>query len=181
VKKLASFLAMSLLSSAALATTVVPMSIERLTDASTHVIVGVAGESHSQWNPQHTQIITYTNFRVTRALKGAAPATIVVKQLGGSADGYQQKVAGVRSLKPGEQAVLFVHPSQANDGTVVITGLMQGNFSIVASQTGEATVTNGVAGVEQFSTKTVGHFAGAHMRLSQLESMVRAAAMRSAK
>jgi hypothetical protein len=181
MKRVYAFLMIGWLCVLGSATTVVPMSIERLTDASTHVVEGIAEGSQSMWNLQHTQILTYTTFRVTRALKGEAPSVMVVKQMGGRADGYEQKVAGVRQFKSGEKAVLFVHPSVSNDGTVVITGLMQGNFSIAASQTGEATVSNGVAGVEQLSTGSVGHYAGAHLRLSQLESMVHATATRSQK
>jgi hypothetical protein len=180
MKKLLSFLSVCLLCNFSLATTVVPMSIERLADASSHVVEGVAGESYSQWNLTHTQIFTYTNFHVTRALKGSAPPTIVVKQLGGRAGGYEQKVSGVRQFKNGEQAVLFVHASQANDGTAVITGLVQGNFSVI-SEKGETTVSNGMANVEQLSQGSVRHYAGAHMRLSQLESIVRGAVSRSTR
>ena len=136
------------------ATTVTPMSIERLTHASTHVLVGQAGETWSEWNPQHTQIFTYTRFSVTKTLKGTASGTVVVKQMGGSAGGYEQKVAGVRLLRAGEQAVLFVHPSQAADGTVVVTGLMQGNFRIVRSGQKDVTVTKDNGTVTRTETKT---------------------------
>src|SRR5437899_9128789 len=98
------------------------MSVERLTQASTHVVVGQAISSRSEWNQQHTQIFTYTRFRVARSLKGRSPSEIVVKQLGGRAGGYEQKVAGVRQFNANEPAVLFVHPSQAGDGTMVVTG-----------------------------------------------------------
>src|SRR5438067_422572 len=152
-------------------TTVIPMSVERLTQASTHVVVGQAISSRSEWNQQHTQIFTYTRFRIARSLKGKAPAEIVVKQMGGRAGGYEQKVAGVRQLNANEQAVLFVHPSQAADGSVVITGLMQGDFRIVASQKGEAVVSNEALGVQQpsASTSSVEHYAGEGMPLSTLE------------
>lgn len=180
MKRLLLLLAACLVCTLSFATTVVPMSIERLADASSHVVEGVAGRSYSQWNASHTRIFTYTTFHVTRALKGTAPATIVVKQMGGQADGYEQKVAGVRQFKNGEQAVLFVHPSQANDGTAVITGVVQGNFS-VTSEKGEETVSNGMANVEQLSQGSVAHYVGAHMRLSQLESIVHAAVSRSGK
>ena len=172
MRRLTAFVALFLLSIAGSATTVVPMSIERLTDASTHVVEGVAAESHSAWNMQHTQIFTYTAFRVMRALKGTSPATIVVKQMGGAVNGYEQKVAGVCQFQNGEHAVLFVHPSQSNDGTVVITGLMQGKFSVVTPMHGEATVSNGMAHVDERSNGSFSHYAGVHMRLSQLEALV---------
>jgi hypothetical protein len=159
------------------ATTITPMSVERLTQASTHVVMGQAAESWSQWNPEHTQIFTYTRFRVTKSLKGSASNTVVVKQMGGRAGGYEQKVAGVRELQSGERAVLFMHPSQSADGTLVVTGLMQGNFRVMESAKGQATVSNGVIGVNQYHAEsgTIGHYSGTHMPLSQLETLVRSA------
>src|SRR6478752_6176987 len=115
------------------ATTIVPVSVERLARESSHIVEAQASQSWSQWNPQHSLIFTYTRFQVARDLKGQAPTTIVVKQPGGSAEGYTQKVAGVRHWRSGDQAVLFLRPSQEMDGTLEITGLMQGNFLIYNS------------------------------------------------
>jgi hypothetical protein len=160
----------------ATATSVVPMSVERLTHASTHVLVAQAVESSTQWNSDHTLIFTLTKFRVARALKGQAANEVVVKQMGGRSGAYEQKLAGVRHWQNGEQTVLFVHPSQARDGTLVVTGLMQGNFRVISSSAGqEPLVTNGVMGVDELNSSagTVQHFAGSKMPLSRLESVVR--------
>lgn len=158
----------------AVATTVIPMSIEDLVRGSTAVVEGTAGQSWSQWNPEHTIISTYTRFRVLRSLKGAAVQDVLVKQMGGSAGGYQQKVAGVRMFRAGDAAVLFLRPSVANDGTMVITGLMQGNFRIESSRSGEATVTNGVPAVESFQpgAPATSAYTGSRMTLRQLETRV---------
>src|SRR5690349_12729374 len=78
------------------ATTVFPMSVERLTDISSDVVVAHALKSWSAWNAQHTIIITYTQFAVDNRLKGNAGSTVTVKTPGGSAEGYSQHVAGVR-------------------------------------------------------------------------------------
>ena len=174
MKRITATIAILLVTSFGFSTTVVPMSVERLTQASTHVVVGHAVRSWSEWDPQHTQIFTYTRFHVLTALKGTTPGEIIVKQMGGRAGGYEQKVAGVRHLASGEQAVLFVHPSQAADGTLVITGLMQGNFRIVASQKGEVMATNDVSGVNQLAAdvSAVEHYVGSRMPLTTLESLV---------
>jgi len=163
------------------ATTVTPMSVERLTQASSHVIMGQAGESWSEWNQQHTQIFTYTRFHISKILKGGPASTVVVKQMGGRAGGYEQKVAGVRQLQTGERAVLFVHPSQIADGTMVVTGLMQGDFRVIGSEKSEVTVSNGVAGVNQYRREngSLEHYSGAQMPLHELESRVRAASQKA--
>ena len=157
------------------ATTIVPVSVERLTRESSHIVEGQASESWSQWNPQHSLIFTYTRFQVARALKGQAPVTIVVKQPGGSAEGYTQKIAGVRHWKAGDQAVLFLRPSQEMDGSLEVTGLMQGNFLVHKSDTGEIIVSNGVPDVSayQASSNAVTQYRGSGMRLDELESRIR--------
>jgi hypothetical protein len=121
-------------------------------------------------------IFTYTRFQVVRTLKGSSGQTIVVKQMGGRASGYVMKVAGVGYWRPGDEAVLFLHRSQADDGTLVVSGLLQGNFRIERSGA-EATASNGASGARRFDpqSKGVAPFQGKRMTLSELESRVRKA------
>ena len=154
------------------ATTVVPMSVEDLTRASSHVIEGRALRSWTSWNAQHTLIYTYTTFQVNRALKGQAADTVTVKQLGGSAGGYTQKVSGVRQFQLGEDALLFLRPSAASDGTLVVVGLVQGNFRVFHSTAGESLVSNGITGAHQYDHNRVESFSGASMKLEDAEARV---------
>ncbi len=158
----------------ALATTVIPLSIERLTDESTNVSLARAVASNSRWDASRTRIYTYTRFQVVRQMKGALPATFTVKALGGHADGYTMKVAGVRSWQPGEDAVLFLHGSPDADGTYVVTALMQGDFRLQRQPSGEVFVSNGVREAKQLSTDgSVQEFQGARLTLKELESRVK--------
>jgi hypothetical protein len=163
-----------LLTILAAATTVKPMSVEELTAASSTVVVGQATDSWSTWNTQHSLIYTFTRFRVARSLKGAADQSVLVKQLGGSAGGYTQKVAGVHPMRAGDSAVLFLRPSEAKDGTMVIVGLMQGNFRVERdSKTGATVVNNGVADVHASTATGVSSYNGSKLTLNQLEARVR--------
>jgi hypothetical protein len=158
---------------AARATTVIPMSVEELTRSASEVVEARALNSRSAWNPQHTLIYTYTTFQVTRALKGAAAQTMTVKQLGGSAEGYTQKVSGVHHAQAGEDALLFLRPSVAGDGTYVIVGLVQGNFRMFRAGTGQTMVSNGITGAKAAQGGAVSEFTGSPMTLSQAESRIR--------
>jgi hypothetical protein len=160
---------------AASATTVIPLSVENLTKISSHVVEGRAISSWTQWNAAHTVILTYTKFQVLRTLKGEAPGTVIVRQLGGTIAGATEKVAGVRHWNIGEQAVLFLRPGEIPDGSLVVTGLMQGNFMIYQSPTGESLVSNGTPGVSAYkmSTSEVTAYSGGSMRLQEIESRVR--------
>jgi hypothetical protein len=161
----------------ALATTVIPMDVEALTRASSHVIEARALSSTSQWNPEHTFIFTYTHFDVTRALKGDAHGPVVVRQIGGTVDGITQKVAGVHHWRAGDQAVLFLQPNPAADGTLVITGLMQGNFLVRHTVWGEVHVSNGMPDVMAYRPQAGGvtGYRGNTMRLDELETRVQKA------
>jgi len=165
----------AILTAAVSATTIIPVSVDRLTSESSHVVEGRVISTESKWNPQHTLIFTYTKFEVTRTLKGAPQPSFIIKQIGGSAGGYTQKVAGVRYAKPGEESVLFLRPSSSAEGTFEITGLLQGNFSIRKLTSGEAVVSNGVPGVSVYRAGSTGEYTGAYMKLQELEARVRKA------
>jgi hypothetical protein len=157
----------------AAATTVKPMSIEKLTRASSDVVLARAESQWVEWNDRHTLMHTYTRFRVTRAFKGGRSDTYTVRQMGGRADGLEQKIVGVRGWRVGDEAVLFLHPSQEQPGAHVVTGLMQGDFRLVRED--RATyVSNGVAGVEALSDSgTRERYAGSRLTLRDLELRVR--------
>jgi hypothetical protein len=158
----------------AVATTISPMTIERLTRVSELIVEGRSGNSWAAWDAQHTTILTYSRFQVTRTLKGAAADAIIIKQIGGHADGYSVKVAGMRYLQPGEEHVLFLHSSLAADGSFVIAGLMQGDFRVHRSAT-EATVSNGVPALHEQSGGQSQKLTGRGMSLTHLEERIRAA------
>jgi hypothetical protein len=159
------------------ATTVVPMAVEALTRASTYVVEARSIGSTSQWNSEHTFIFTYTRFEVTRALKGQASNTIMVRQIGGTVDGITQKVAGVRQWSPGEESVLFLQPSSMADGALVVTGLMQGNFLMRRTQAGHTYVSNGMPDAFEYQAAAgeVTSYRGNTMRLEEIESRIQKA------
>lgn len=167
-----------LISAVAVATTVIPMSVERLAQSSSHVLEGSAISSWSEWNAQHNLIYTYTKFQVANTWKGQAPSVIVVKQPGGTVGDTIERVYGVRYLRRGERSVLFLRPSDERDGTLIITGLVQGNFRVRTSQNGEQVVSNGAPEVSSYavSGREISSFIGNRMRLSELKARVEKAA-----
>jgi hypothetical protein len=157
-------------------TTVLPVTVEELAHNSTDVVVGSTGEPRSVWNAAHTMIYTVTPFQIERAIKGSRRGHVMVTQMGGHLDGIETKVAGVRQFQANERDALFLRPSQDMPGTYVITGLMQGRFTI-QQEAGKEVVSNGIGGVEVFDRRTlqIGEFQGAKMTLQALEQRVRRA------
>jgi hypothetical protein len=176
-KILCLFLCLFLAGSATFATTVIPLSIEDLTQISSHVVEARALESWPQWNAAHTVIFTYTKFEVHRALKGEAPSTIVVRQIGGTLGGTTQRVSGVRHWKAGEHAVLFLRPGEIRDGSLVVTGLVQGNFMMYRGPAGENLVSNGAPETSAYrvSSAEVTGYKGSAMRLDEIEGRIQKA------
>ncbi|MCI0350360.1 MAG: hypothetical protein L0Z53_13125 [Acidobacteriales bacterium] len=158
---------------ALLATTVRPVSIENMAGRSSLVAEGRAISSWSQWNASHTLIVTYTRFQVSRVLKGAAAREVTIRQPGGSAGVYRDVVHGVRYLRPGQEAALFLKESGDGDGSMTVVGLMQGMFRIEREASGAAFVSNSTSGVEvKGDGGAVTSFQGARIPLSEFEARV---------
>lgn len=174
MKMRAAFCAALLLGTLA-ATTIEPMSVERLTEESSLIVRGRAGESWVQWEDAGTLMYTHTRVTVAQTWKGAAAGSIVVKQPGGSDGRYTQRVSGVRHFRAGDDAVLFLKPGAQAD-TYVVTGLMQGNFRVRQTASGEAIASNGVSGVRAYDrARGVQEYRGARMTVAELEARVRRA------
>ncbi len=160
---------------AAVATTVIPMSVEKLAAESSAIVYAQALDHSSSWNPEHTRIFTYTRFRVLQTWKGSIHPTITVRQLGGHAGGYNMKVAGVRHWNNGDEAVLFLQPSPAADGSFAVTGLMQGDFRVAHLVSGRTVVSNGVPETKELAgSGEVRAYQGTNMTLEQLQQRVKA-------
>jgi len=176
------FAAVLLSACAALATTVIPQSVEQLTHNSAFVVSGHSVRSWSAWDAQHKQIYTYTEFAVEQTLKGQTLSTILVREFGGSAGGYTQKVAGVTPLRTGERAVLFLNPGRLDaSGALTITGLMQGNFRMLASgrySNGVSAVSRSNEVVNAYEAGELQPYVGKSFTIDQLKQRVAAVIMR---
>jgi hypothetical protein len=167
----------TILSTFIVATTVRPVSVETMATRASLIAEGQAISSWSQWNAERTMIVTYTRFRVSRVLKGGAAREITIRQPGGSVGVYKDVVHGVRYLRPGMEAALFLKKSGEPDGVMVVVGLMQGMFRIEREASGAAFVTNSVSGVEtQNEDGVVRSFRGTRIPLSDFEARVSKAA-----
>jgi hypothetical protein len=111
------------------------LTLEDLVDRSAYVVVGTAGEHHSQWEdlPAGRRIVTYTKVTVERTVSGAPGADLWVRTLGGAVDKIGQSVPGEAQLVPGSRALLFL--AQVN-GVVVVTAMSQGHYPVVADDKG---------------------------------------------
>jgi hypothetical protein len=170
------------------ATTVIPMSVEELTSAAPYIVRGHVLESWSAWDASYKLIYTYTRFQTEESLKGTVGSVVVVKQLGGTVGEMTLRCAGVHPWSNGESAVLFLRPSQDQDGTFAVVGLMQGDFRVRRSASGEMIADNGLQAattmymspledVHAYSpaTKQLSTYSGSQLKLGDLETRIRTA------
>jgi hypothetical protein len=128
--------------SSARATTLKRMSIADLSRAS-HTVVRARCITNST-RSDAGEIWTFTTFDVEEAWKGSAPAQITVRMLGGIAGNFTSTVSGVPRFAPGEELILFLERTPAQDFSIV--SWVQGTFRIARNHTtDEETVTQDTA------------------------------------
>jgi hypothetical protein len=75
----------------------------------TFAVRGAVVDTWSAWNDAHDVIYTYATLRVSRYFgENAGPDTLVVREVGGTVDGYTQEAIGFPAIRRGEQVVLFL-------------------------------------------------------------------------
>jgi hypothetical protein len=123
-----------------LAATVVPQSVDQLTDRATLVVRATVLSSKAEHAPGPAGIYTFTRLQVAEALKGSAPAQLTLKQAGGTVGEKSVELPGDARLALGEQVLLFLvcRPAQPDCGLV---GLAQGKYHLEAGADGKLVAT----------------------------------------
>ncbi|MGA2609102.1 MAG: hypothetical protein ABSH01_16800 [Terriglobia bacterium] len=119
--------------SPARATTMVSMSMEQLTQASSDIVQARVVNQVSEWNATHTQIVTITTLEVSQTLKGNAPSTVQIRQLGGTVGNMTVSVPGDVAFRPQGEYVLFLEPADGSNYDVV--GMTQGAYHVYEDAT----------------------------------------------
>lgn len=136
-----------LVSVPALATVVMALTMEELTQRTPLIVHGVVQRSVVNWTPDHHGIWTWTEVSVRETLKGASTKrTVLVKQPGGTIDGLTQGVSGAAQFEPGEEVVLFLEPAVDEAGAYVLMGLATGKVKL-ESPLGTKIATRNLSGI----------------------------------
>ena len=99
-----------MLSPPARATTLVSMSLDQLTQASSKIVQGRVVSQVSAWNAAHTQILTVTTLQVSEVFKGSSSSTVEVEQWGGTVGNFKMYVPGEATFLPAADYVVFLEP-----------------------------------------------------------------------
>jgi hypothetical protein len=112
----------------ALGASVTPLSLTEMAHLSDEIIFGVVSATESRWTEDRISIVTDVHIRVVEAVKGAPSGEIVVTEPGGVVGALRVEVAGVGSLRPGQEAILFL--SRDVRDARHVTGLGQGRLDV---------------------------------------------------
>ena len=108
----------------------VDMSFDQVASESQYIVRGTIGQTWSAWDASHEVIFTYATVRVHRYFgETTGPDTLMIREVGGTVDGYTQEAIGFPVIRSGQDVVLML--SQWEDGTDFrIHAYNQGKFIV---------------------------------------------------
>jgi hypothetical protein len=115
--------ALAATSPAADATTMLLLSREELVQRSTVVARVRVGKAMTSTSDDGASIVTRTELQVMDTLKGIAPPSLMLRQIGGTYQGKTQRVLGDGTLREGEEAVVFLRVDGAGVATLTALAL----------------------------------------------------------
>ncbi|MDP9192129.1 MAG: hypothetical protein M3P06_10565 [Acidobacteriota bacterium] len=87
----------------------IDMTFDQVARESQYVVRGQVIETWSAWDDAHEVIYTYATVHVSRYFgEIAGPDVLMVREVGGTVDGYTQEAIGFPAIRRGEQVVLFL-------------------------------------------------------------------------
>ena len=93
----------------------VQLSFDQVARESDLIVRGTVESTFTAWDDAHEVIFTYATIRVNRYFgESTGPDTLVVREVGGTVDGYTQEAIGFPAIRQGENVVLFL--SRWDDG-----------------------------------------------------------------
>jgi hypothetical protein len=87
----------------------IQLPFDQIVRESTYVVRGTVTNVYSAWNDDHDIIFSYATIRVQRYIgDNAGPATLIVREVGGTVGEYTQQAIGFPELREGEEVVLML-------------------------------------------------------------------------
>lgn len=122
----------------------IELPFDRVARESALIVRGNVVNTWSAWDDAREVIYTYATVRVTRYFgEATGPDTLVVREVGGTVDGYRMEAIGFPELRTGENVVLML--SQWEDGSEMrIHAFNQGKFLVRQRGTEEVLVADPV-------------------------------------
>ncbi|HVT45970.1 MAG TPA: hypothetical protein VMT00_16455 [Thermoanaerobaculia bacterium] len=109
---------------------------EKVRDASA-IILGRCTAARSEMDPTGRWIVTYSTFKVEKALKGAHVPEVTIVTPGGRVGSVHQETVGVPSFRQGDERILFITPTERGSSVLFFD---QGAYEVKRGIGGEAII-----------------------------------------
>ena len=87
----------------------IELPFDKIARESSLIVRGSVENTWSAWDDSHEIIYTYATVRVNRYFgESTGPDTLVVREVGGTVDGYTQEAIGFPAIRSGEDVVLML-------------------------------------------------------------------------
>ena len=135
----------------------IDLPFEQVASESRYIVRGTMGQTWSAWDDAHEVIYTYATVRVHRYFgEATGPDTLMIREVGGTVDGYTQEAIGFPAIRSGENVVLLLTQWDGS-ADYRIHAFNKGKF-LVRSRAGIETLVNDPAtqGEERLSARERG-------------------------
>jgi len=86
----------------------VELPFDQVAREATVVVRATIGPVTSAWNDSHEVIFSTARVEVKDYIAGEGPSVILLREVGGTVDGYTQQAVGFPTLREGQEVVLFL-------------------------------------------------------------------------
>ena len=108
----------------------IDQSFDQVARDASYVVRGSVIDTWSAWDDTHEVIFTYATVRVSRYFgERTGPDTLLVREVGGTVDGYTQEAIGFPAIRRGENVVLFLSEWE-NSSDLRIHAYNQGKYLV---------------------------------------------------
>jgi hypothetical protein len=119
----------------------IELPFEQVASEAQYIVRGTISNTWSAWDDAHEVIYTYATVRVSRYFgETTGPDTLMVREVGGTVDGYTQEAIGFPAIRSGEEVVLMLSKWE-DSADLRIHAFNQGKY-IVRNRGGREVITS---------------------------------------
>ncbi|MBI2373298.1 MAG: hypothetical protein HYV07_04800 [Deltaproteobacteria bacterium] len=162
----------SLLSTPALATVMLPLSIEDMSKEALAVVRARVLDQHADWDAKHQRIYTHTRVAVLDTIHARASMgpELVIRTLGGEVGETGMKVAGTPSFALDEEVVVFLRVDPEIASELQVIGMAQGKLHVRRTAKGQAMVVPSLEGLAFVRPDSTGVLKASEAKPSETET-----------
>jgi hypothetical protein len=133
-----------LLPGAVAASTLIPRTLEELSERAEVIVVGTVAEQEARFNDERTLILTHTTIDVQETIAGPPAAVLELSEYGGRVGQQGFAVPGMPRYKEGQQVLLFLCRDAL--GLLRTCGATQGRMLVRTLEDGSTRASGAMAG-----------------------------------